>query len=130
MALTGKGMMIWKIPSCEEGNPSKIASVAKAAGFTHVLIKIADGTYSYNVNRTTNIDLVPPVVSSLKAQGLKVWGWHYIYGDNPACRKGNCCQDIYDRIAQRHPIPPGCPVLLPLPVISHAISLESIPGEI
>lgn len=83
MALTGKGMMIWKIPSCEEGNPSKIASVAKAAGFTHVLIKIADGTYSYNINRTTNIDLVPPVVSALKAQGLKVWGWHYIYGDNP-----------------------------------------------
>ena len=71
MALTGKGMMIWKIPSCEEGNPSKIASVAKAAGFTHVLIKIADGTYSYNINRTTNIDLVPPVVSALKAQGLR-----------------------------------------------------------
>ena len=106
MALTGKGMMIWKIPSCEEGNPSKIASVAKAAGFTHVLIKIADGTYSYNINRTTNIDLVPPVVSALKAQGLKVWGWHYIYGDNPtgeaktAANHGKCtCECSYKSVS-------------------------------
>ncbi len=83
MALSGKGMMIWKIPSCEGGNATQIASVAKAAGFTHVLIKIADGIYSYNVNRTNNVDLVPPVVSALKNQGIQVWGWHYIYGDNP-----------------------------------------------
>ncbi len=84
MALTGKGMMIWKIPSCEGGNAAQIANVAKAGGFTHILIKIADGTYSYNVDRATKIDLVPPVVAALKAAGIQVWGWHYIYGDLPA----------------------------------------------
>lgn len=84
MALTGKGMMIWKVPDCEGGNPNTIANVAKSGGFTHVLIKIADGTYSYNVNRTTKVDLVPPVVAALKSAGIQVWGWHYIYGDLPA----------------------------------------------
>lgn len=83
MTLSGKGMMIWKIPSCESGNATSIANVAQAAGFSHVLIKIADGVNSYNVNRTTNVDLVPPVVSALKAKGIQVWGWHYIYGSNP-----------------------------------------------
>jgi hypothetical protein len=84
MALQGKGFMIWKIPSCEKGNPSQIASEAKAAGLTHVLIKIADGITAYNVNKDTKVDLVPPVVQALKAQGITVWGWHYLYGVNPA----------------------------------------------
>jgi hypothetical protein len=83
MTLTGKGFMIWKIPSCESGNPSAIAAAAQQAGLTHVLIKIADGTYAYNINRTTQVDLVPPVVQALRARGIQVWGWHYIYGSNP-----------------------------------------------
>ncbi len=83
MTLQGKGFMIWKIPSCEGGNADAIASVAQAAGLTHVLIKIADGIYSYNVDSNTNVDLVPPVVAALKARGLQVWGWHYVYGYNP-----------------------------------------------
>jgi hypothetical protein len=83
MALMGKGFMIWKIPSCEGGSPSQIASEAKSAGLTHVLIKIADGITAYNVNKDTKVDLVPPVVQALKAQGIKVWGWHYLYGVNP-----------------------------------------------
>lgn len=84
MALQGKGFMIWKIPSCEGGSPTQIASEAKKAGLTHVLIKIADGITAYNVNRETKIDLVPPVVQALKSQGIQVWGWHYLYGVNPA----------------------------------------------
>jgi hypothetical protein len=83
MALLGKGFMIWKIPSCERGSPDQIASEAKLAGLTHVLIKIADGITAYNVNKDTKVDLVPPVVQALKAQGIHVWGWHYLYGANP-----------------------------------------------
>jgi hypothetical protein len=83
MALQGKGFMIWKIPSCEGGSPSQIASESKAAGLTHVLIKIADGISAYNVNKDTKVDLVPPLVQALKAHGITVWGWHYVYGANP-----------------------------------------------
>jgi hypothetical protein len=83
MALQGKGFMIWKIPSCEGGSPSQIASESKAAGLTHVLIKIADGISAYNVNQRHQSGSRTPVVQALKAHGITVWGWHYLYGVNP-----------------------------------------------
>ncbi|MEA4908942.1 MAG: nuclear transport factor 2 family protein [Anaerolineaceae bacterium] len=75
--------MIWKIPSCDGGNANAIASAAQAAGLSYVLIKIADGIYSYNVDSTTKKDLVPEVVQALRSRGIQVWGWHYVYGYNP-----------------------------------------------
>ncbi len=82
MTLQGKGMMIWKIPNCEGGNAATIGSVAKAAGFSHVLIKIANDTRPYNVD-STGKDLVMPVVDALRSHGIQVWGWHYVYGYDP-----------------------------------------------
>lgn len=84
MALQGKGFMIWQIARCEGGNANAIATAAQAAGLTHVLLKIADGIYSYNIDKTTKVDLVPPVVQALRSKGIQVWGWHYVYGYNPA----------------------------------------------
>ena len=83
MTLQGKGIWIWKIPQCEGGSASSIATVAFNAGFSHALIKIADSSYAYNVNKTTGEDLIPPVVAALRAKGILVWGWHYVYGYNP-----------------------------------------------
>jgi hypothetical protein len=83
MSLTGKGYYIWKIPQCENGNVAAIASVAKAAGLTHLLIKVANGIYAYNYDFTRNVDLVPPLVQALKAQGIEAWGWHYVFGNDP-----------------------------------------------
>lgn len=84
MALTGKGMWIWQIPNCEGGSASKIASLAYSGGFSHVLIKIANATKAYNYNKTTGEDYIPAVVSALRAKGIGVWGWHYVYGYEPA----------------------------------------------
>lgn len=75
-------MMIWKIPNCEGGNASVIANVASAAGLSNVLIKIANDTRPYNVDAYGK-DLVAPVVDALRAKGLQVWGWHYVYGYDP-----------------------------------------------
>ena len=83
MALQGKGIWIWKIPNCEGGNAQSIADIAKNSGYSHVLIKIADSSSPYNINKTTGADLIPPVVDALKAKGILVWGWHYVYGYNP-----------------------------------------------
>lgn len=84
MGLTGKGFFIWKIRDCEGGSPEGIADAAQSAGFTHVLLKVADGNYSYNVDTMTKNDLVPPVVEALRARGIAVWGWQYVYGYDPA----------------------------------------------
>ena len=83
MSLYGKGFYIWKIPSCEGGDPAAIATAAKNAGLGHVIIKIADGTYDYNYNTTTKADLIAPVAEALLLKGIRVWGWHYVYGDLP-----------------------------------------------
>ena len=58
MSLKGKGFFIWKIVDCEKGDPRAIANVAKKSNFTHVILKIADGAFPYNVNRQTNEDYV------------------------------------------------------------------------
>jgi hypothetical protein len=82
MTLEGKGFFIWQIPNCEGGIASAIADTAVAAGLKHVLIKIADGIYPYGFD-VNGVDLVPPVAGALKARGLQVWGWHYVYGNFP-----------------------------------------------
>jgi len=81
--LQGKGWYIWQIRRCENGNAAAIAAQAVAAGLSHVLIKVADGAYAYNLNPDTGADMVPPVVQALKAQNIKVWGWQYVYGYEP-----------------------------------------------
>lgn len=77
MALEGKGFYIWKIHNCEGGNVNNIVQRALDAGLSHVLIKIADGPRAYNV------DLAGPLADALQAAGLKVWGWQFVYGDEP-----------------------------------------------
>jgi hypothetical protein len=83
MALEGKGFFIWKIPSCEGGNVNSIADQAQASHLTHVLIKIANGVASSNVDTGTGFDHVPGLVQALHLRGIQAWGWHYIYGANP-----------------------------------------------
>ena len=103
MALTGKGMMIWKIPSCEGGNASAIASTAAAAGFSHVLIKIANDTRPYNVDASGK-DLVAPVVDALRAKGIQVWGWHYVYGNDPTGEANKAVQRVQETAVAGHVI--------------------------
>jgi hypothetical protein len=81
--LTGKGMFIWKIQNCHNGSVSEITRKAVSAKYSHVLIKIANGIYSYNYDWEKKIDLVPPLSAALKSEGIQVWGWHYLFGDQP-----------------------------------------------
>ncbi len=83
MSVQGKGFFIWKVRDCENGDANAIANLAHQSNFTHVLVKIADGSNSYNVDITSGVDLVPPVAQALRARGIQVWGWHYVYGYDP-----------------------------------------------
>ena len=65
MLVEGKGFFIWKIPACEGGDVKAIANLAQKAGLSHVLIKIANGSLSYNIDSEKN-DLVIPLVKALK----------------------------------------------------------------
>jgi hypothetical protein len=96
MSLTGKGFMIWQLPACEGGSPDAIAETAVMSGLTHVLIKIADGAYPVNVDEANNNDLLPPVVSALRAAGIQVWGWHYVYGYEPMREASQASQRVLE----------------------------------
>jgi hypothetical protein len=94
LALQGKGFFIWKIPNAEGGEPNAIANLAKESGFSHVIVKIADGTGPFNVDNRLGVDLVPPVVAALHARGLQAWGWHYIYGEDPMGEANRAIQRV------------------------------------
>lgn len=81
MALSGKGIFIWKVAAVFGGNPARIADEARNGGFSHVLVKIADGKYKYNV--ANGRDLGAELVGELRRRGIQAWGWQYIYGANP-----------------------------------------------
>lgn len=80
--LTGKGWFIWQIPRVAGGDPAAIAARAVEAGCSHVLVKIAERTHAFGFDRLGR-DLVAPVAAALRGRRLQVWGWHYVYGDNP-----------------------------------------------
>ena len=74
MTIEGKGFYIWKVRDAEGGDPAKIVAAAQAGGYTHVLLKIADGQYAYNLDRNSNTDLLAPVVDALHTAGIERLG--------------------------------------------------------
>ncbi len=84
MTLKGKGFYIWKVNYCNGGDINSILEDCQAANLSHVLVKISDGDRKYNYIKDQNIDLVAPLAKLLKENGIQVWGWQYLYGDDPA----------------------------------------------
>ena len=96
VSLEGKGFCLWKISQSEGGDVDAIANVAQQAGLRHLLIKIADGAYPYNIDRIRNVDLVPPLVQALKRRGISPWGWHYVRGNAPMAEARTAVQRVRD----------------------------------
>jgi hypothetical protein len=75
--LSGVGMQVWKVHNVEGGDPAAIVARMQEAGLSYIVLKVADGPSSYNV------DLAAPVVEALHEAGLQAWGWQYVYGGDP-----------------------------------------------
>ncbi len=82
MTLQGKGFFTFNLPECEGGDPGSILAAAQAAGLSHVLVKIADGEKAFGLD-ASGIDFTAPVVQTLHAAGIAVWGWHPVHGNAP-----------------------------------------------
>jgi hypothetical protein len=81
---TGKGYFIWLLYRVAGGDPRQLAKMCKDAGLSWVALKVADGSYPFYANEyKKNVDLVPAAVQELHNAGIKVFGWHYVYG-NPS----------------------------------------------
>lgn len=79
--INGKGTFLWQVKLVAGGDANAIAEQAVAANLTHVLVKVADGRYNYNI--TNGVDMIPALVAALRARGIKAWGWQYVYGSDP-----------------------------------------------
>src|ERR671935_1521118 len=73
----GNGMWIWQLPKSDGGNLDAIVARAHANNVTTVFIKSSDGSSNWWAQFS------PQLVSTLKANGLKVCAWQYVYGTRP-----------------------------------------------
>ena len=70
------GMWIWYVDDSQGGSVSRIVRRARASRIGTVYIKSADGTGTWS-------QFSRSLVSRLKAAGLSVCGWQYVYGRSP-----------------------------------------------
>jgi Putative peptidoglycan binding domain len=77
-AFEGQGMWIWYVSQSDKGSVAAIIAQAHAAGVTTVFVKSSDGSSNYWSQFS------PTLVAALHAGGLRVCGWQYVYGTNPA----------------------------------------------
>jgi hypothetical protein len=89
--LGGAGYWLWQCKNCEGGDAQRIAATARAAGLGHALVKIADGSANYNVSVN-----LKAIIQALQGEGLRVYGWHYIYGDDPTAEANRAIRNIYE----------------------------------
>lgn len=75
-AFNRPGMWIWYLSSSHGGSYSRIISQARAAGINTLYIKSADG-------RNVWSQFTRGMIKRFQRAGLKVCGWHYVYGDYP-----------------------------------------------
>lgn len=73
--VTGKYIWTWVI-----GDVDRDINLIINGGFSGVMVKVADGVYSYNKNHFK----LPEYVRRLQSAGLQVWGWHWLYLRDPA----------------------------------------------
>jgi hypothetical protein len=74
--LDGNVMWIWIISQAEGGSPSAIAAKAKRYGFNTIIVKGADAGNYFR-------QLSPAFVQAMHAKGIKVCGYHFVYGNSP-----------------------------------------------
>jgi putative peptidoglycan binding protein len=74
--LAGDGMWIWYLNRSSHGNLDAIATRAHARGIETVLIKSGDGKKYWS-------QFSSGMVSGLRARGLNVCAWQFIYGRSP-----------------------------------------------
>lgn len=78
-------MFIWRLLTCAGGDPIRLANMAQELGISWVCIKAADGTVDFNQGagpEWAQPDLLGAAISALRAVGIRIWLWQYIYGAN------------------------------------------------
>src|SRR4051794_19789582 len=76
-AFDGGGMWIWYVNKANGGDTDAIIAQARAHGISTVFVKSGDGGNYWS-------QFTPELVGALRAGGLRVCAWQYVYGSNPS----------------------------------------------
>ncbi|MHB8191809.1 MAG: hypothetical protein ACYDGL_00850 [Bellilinea sp.] len=79
-----KTIFLWQVSAAAGGRPDDIAAWLKNAGFEGVIVKVADGPYAYRppvIGWSENLSMA--LITALRANGLAVIGYGFLYGYNP-----------------------------------------------
>jgi putative peptidoglycan binding protein len=71
-----RGMWIWELARSDGGNLSNLIADARRYGVSTLFIKSGDGTSIWSQFNAS-------LVSTLRAHGLRVCAWQYVYGNHP-----------------------------------------------
>lgn len=87
--IEGKGYFVWRAHEVLSrpgmSSPQDAAQKARVAGIEHVVVKIADGDQPFpdptHDFESRNESATTALVAALRAEGITVWGWAFVYGD-------------------------------------------------
>ena len=82
MSFDGKGSFLWM--SSRLGDKQAAVEKMLEAGVQRIDIKISDGHLPFEIDRETGQDHTAEMVPLLRAAGIHVTGWFYIYGYSAA----------------------------------------------
>ena len=77
--LAGKWVWIWNWRRCDDGDANRVAERLRAAGCRGAIVKAFDGSHWFAQGPSFR-----DICRALKAHGLAVGGWGYLYGRDPA----------------------------------------------
>jgi hypothetical protein len=96
--MNGLGFMIWQLSNMPA--PTALSDLLKGKGIKWVSIKVLDGPNLYNA-KGGNQKLLKEYFAALKAVGIDVGGWQYVYGDQPGA-EGDAASAFYQEFEPDH----------------------------
>ena len=79
---SGQGLFIWKLYNC--GSPESVIARCRDIGLGHLCVKFADGCADHAAGEQSYHPAIRALMPRARAAGLEVWGWPYIYGNDPS----------------------------------------------
>lgn len=76
-APAGRGIWVWRLSQAENGNVTAIINRLTSQGVQWVALKCGDGAYLWRAQCTQSL------VTRFHNAGIRVYGWQYVYGDDP-----------------------------------------------
>lgn len=86
--LQGKGIFIWQVQKCEQGQTDRLVALVRSAQLSHVIFKLSDGTYDFPVPAEdpggTYELMTDAAIRALQNAGVQVWALSHTQGKYPA----------------------------------------------